>query len=86
MPTSKGEGRISENLKCAEKQAASARVVPEMNRFYSSLLQDQKRGKKPVILEALLTWGLCLHATDLLILHALRVEKGGDTLMLKKKV
>lgn len=44
MPTSKGEGRIRENLKCAEKQAASARVEPETNRFYSSLLQDQKRG------------------------------------------
>lgn len=54
MPTSKGEGRIRENLKCAEKQAASARVVPETNRFYSSLLQNQNRGKKE-ILEALLT-------------------------------
>lgn len=46
MPTSKGEGRIRGNLKCAEKQAASARVVPETNRFYSSLLQDPKRGEK----------------------------------------
>lgn len=85
MPTSKGEGRIRENLKCAVKQAASARAVPETNRFYSSLLQDQKRGKRE-ILEALLTSGLCLHATDLLLLQALRMEKGGATLTLEKKV
>lgn len=33
MPTSKGEGRIRENLKCTEKQAASARAVPERTDF-----------------------------------------------------
>lgn len=49
MPTSTGEGRIRENLKCAEKQAASAREVPASNRFYSSLLQDQERRKKEIV-------------------------------------
>lgn len=45
------------------------------NRFYSSLLQDQKRQAGEEILEVLLTWGLCLHATDLLLLEALYLER-----------
>lgn len=74
MPTSKGEGRIRENLKCAEKQAASARAVPERTDFIHLYFRTKKGGGKE-ILEVLLTWGLCLHATDLLLLEALCLER-----------
>lgn len=76
MPTSKGEGRIRENLKCAEKQAASARAVPELTDFIHLYFRTKKgrwEGKKHW--KSSLLGGLCLHATDLLLLEALCLER-----------
>lgn len=85
MPTSKGEGRISENLKRTEKQAASAREVPEMNRFYSSLLQDQKRGKKPKYWKPFLLGG-CVSVPLTYLYFKRYARRKEETPMLKKKV
>lgn len=45
VPTSKGEGLITENLKCTKKQAASARAVPETSIVFIST-SAPKEGEK----------------------------------------
>lgn len=83
MPTSKGEGRIRENLKCAEKQAASARAVPERTDFIHLYFRT-KRGRqgKKYWKSSLLGGCVSMPLTYFYLKHS----AWRDLLMLEKKV